>query len=128
VLEGGLAGIGGANSNGAITLPAGPLVEGAKYRSSICGDILGSKPNGAESEPEGLFVAPDTTAVFVAAAATEAARLVETFVTRFRLVETAGAGGSAGGTTGGGSGILIKFVPEGGFARKRNGAGPTAGK
>jgi hypothetical protein len=42
VLEGGFAELGGANSIGAITPPAAPLVERLKYLSSICGDIIGS--------------------------------------------------------------------------------------
>jgi hypothetical protein len=61
VLEGGVAGAGGAKSTGAMIPLAAPLVGRLKKRSSICGEINGADADEAPFWPAG---SPDTALVW----------------------------------------------------------------
>jgi hypothetical protein len=116
VLEGRLAGVGGAKSTGAVIAPAAPLVDRLKYLRSICGEIFGSEEEGVASGSAAVLVAGELVAAGAGAGGTNGAGGVEKSL---RVDE---------GGSGGGRGITIKLVPGWGAGRKRKGTGPTTGK
>ena len=124
MLEGGVAGAGGAKSTGGMIPLAGALVGRPKYRRSICGEILGSAPKEVASDGAGLFVAASVTEPEAVLLAGEAGL----FSVSAPPDGVGGVDRVGDGASGGGSAICIKFVAAGAARRKRKAGGPTAGK
>jgi hypothetical protein len=116
VLDGGLAAPGGAKSTGVIMPPAALLVDRPKYRSSICGEILGSDAEGSASGPVVVLVAAELAAGSAGADGADGADGAE------------GMSGMDEGGSGGGRGITIRLVAGWAAGRKRKATGPTTGK
>jgi len=122
VLEGGLAGVGGANSIGAVTALEIPLVVRLKYFNSICGDTIGSGADAAAAGPGVLLIAGGL------APGTGAAGEGATGGAFVLTATSTGAGGLTGATSGGGRAIRTRLVTGGAGMRKRKATGPTTGK
>ncbi len=105
---------GGVKSSGAMPPAATPLVDLLKNLRSICGETVPS--DGGRS----------ATASVSSAAGTEAGAGAAGMGSVILPVFSAGGGtGGCAGTGGGGTTLLVMGLKAG---RKRNGAGPTAGK